>query len=271
MRSGFLRGRDHIELGALSVVAEGRCAISLCRGGASKTYSYADPNEDAVAFADGAAGTLVAVADGHDGASGAERAVEHLMTHFAESWTADAMPRTDATAWTVEIIRAVSDANEAIASQARNEKLPPAPTTLSLALVRWSEGLLIHGSVGDSHVFPVGPTGTRDAGWASLSAGRTYFLGDSLRPGAIERDKVHVDCLPLSGLTAIVVATDGLSESGIGVDDPAATVASAVLKASREASDTRALAASKAVAHAAIEAQRMKAAGDNIAVGVVWL
>src|SRR5262249_52635469 len=51
MRTGLLRGREHLLLGAVAALAERRVAIALSRGGASKNYSHRDPNEDACAFA----------------------------------------------------------------------------------------------------------------------------------------------------------------------------------------------------------------------------
>ena len=79
MRTALLRGQDHTDLGAIGLVSEGPAAIAICKGGAMKTYSHLDPNEDAACFAIGDGGMLVAVADGHDGASGAEAAVRALL------------------------------------------------------------------------------------------------------------------------------------------------------------------------------------------------
>ncbi|MDX1648907.1 MAG: hypothetical protein R3263_03550, partial [Myxococcota bacterium] len=67
MRSAILRGRDHHHLGAVDVVSEGPAAAAISMGGAPKSYAHTDPNEDAAAFALGASGRLVAVADGHRG------------------------------------------------------------------------------------------------------------------------------------------------------------------------------------------------------------
>ena len=87
MRTALLLGRDHLELGAIGAISEGAVAIALSKGGALKTYPHIDPNEDAAAFAIGAAGLFVAVADGHHGAEGAELALEHLLVHCAPGWT----------------------------------------------------------------------------------------------------------------------------------------------------------------------------------------
>ena len=88
MRQALLRGRDHLELGAIGVVSEGAVAIAISKGGALKNYQHTDPNEDAAAFAVGAGGILVAVADGHNGSEGAEIALEHLLGDCASAWTA---------------------------------------------------------------------------------------------------------------------------------------------------------------------------------------
>src|SRR5262249_48265120 len=87
MRSGVLRGREHLLLGAVAALAERRVAIALSRGGASKNYSHRDPNEDACAFAWTDHAWLIAVADGHWGAGGAELALDRLLERHAPRWT----------------------------------------------------------------------------------------------------------------------------------------------------------------------------------------
>ena len=64
MRTALLRGREHVELGAVAAVAEAGVAIALSRGGAAKRYPHSDPNEDAAGFATADAGVCAAVADG---------------------------------------------------------------------------------------------------------------------------------------------------------------------------------------------------------------
>ena len=75
----------------------------------------------------------------------------------------------------------------------------------------------------------------------------------------------------LADIHAVVLATDGLSEHQIGVQDPAATVAAAVASAAASDPDLRALEASRTVTEAALAAQRANQAGDNIATAVLWL
>ena len=56
LRLALLRGREHVELGAIDVVAEGSAAIAISLGGAPKRYAHVDPNEDAALLALGAGG-----------------------------------------------------------------------------------------------------------------------------------------------------------------------------------------------------------------------
>ncbi len=95
MRSAFLRGRNQHRIGGLELVGEGPTAIALSRGGARKTYSHTDPNEDCVAFATGAGGQLVVATDGHHGELGSEAAVQTILDEFAEPWTARNAPMRD--------------------------------------------------------------------------------------------------------------------------------------------------------------------------------
>lgn len=273
MRSATLRGRDHTRIGALAVVAEGPCAIALCRGGAAKTYAHTDPNEDAVGFAFGPAGAVIAVADGHDGASGAATAIAQVIDTFAPAWTGDATPMQDDDAWHAALLEALSAINSAIVDEARDKGLSPAPTTLSLAIVRQPEGRLFHASVGDSHVFPVrgGDAETSDVAWASLDAGRTYFVGVPRRDRKLPESWAHGGALPLEGLRAVALATDGLSETGIGVAEPVAAVDAAIAAAQAESRSRRPITACRGIARAALDAHARNAAGDNIASAVYWL
>ena len=75
----------------------------------------------------------------------------------------------------------------------------------------------------------------------------------------------------LEGADAVVLCTDGLSELGIGVRDPANTVALAIARGRRVAPELRALESAKAIVQAALDAQRSNGAGDNIACSVLWL
>ena len=64
---------------------------------------------------------------------------------------------------------------------------------------------------------------------------------------------------------------DGISERGIGVDDPLEAVKSAVARADTAAASARASVAARALVDAALAAHRQNDAGDNIAAAVAWL
>jgi hypothetical protein len=271
VRSALLLGRDHHDLGAVATVAEGPAAISLCRGGARKTYEYTEPNEDAVLFALGEGGWLAAVADGHHGASGAEAALEHLESELAPGWTGASAVATSADDWAELARNALLACNHAVLSRGAELGIPPAPTTLSIALVRPNEQLIAWACMGDSHVFLVDHAGARDVGWASTEAPRTYYLGyEAPKLESLKRMSVvgwQQSTLP----DAVVLATDGVSEKGIGLADPAAGTAEAVASARSEAKpELRPLHACNALTRAAMRAQREQHAGDNIGCAVLW-
>ena len=94
MRTAFLRGRDHQQIGRLELEGIDEAAIALSRGGTRKTYSHTDLNEDCVAFAVGDGGQVVIAADGHHGELGSEAAVEAILDGFASDWTAATTPAT---------------------------------------------------------------------------------------------------------------------------------------------------------------------------------
>ena len=68
-----------------------------------------------------------------------------------------------------------------------------------------------------------------------------------------------------------MLATDGLSERGIGVSDPRAAAATAVAEAARVDAARRPLTAARRLAELALAAQREQRAGDNVATAVCWL
>jgi hypothetical protein len=271
VRSALLRGRDHTELGAIGLVAEGPAAIAISKGGAQKTYSHVDPNEDAACFAIGPAGLLVAVADGHDGASGAEVTLRTLLEECAEAWTAERSPASSDEQWSEVACEALSTLNSAVLRDAAERRADAAPTTFSVALVRPREGLLLHASIGDSHVFEQREVAT-DLGWATLERSRAYFLGYESQGAEGMREKSVVGCTPLAGVSAVVLATDGVSERAIGFADPARAVGEVFANAQRgENPELRAAALSRGITEATIAEHQRNRAGDNIANGVLWL
>jgi serine/threonine protein phosphatase PrpC len=270
LRSAKLLGHQHHVLDAVAAVTEGSAAITLSRGGARKTYSYTDPNEDAVCFAFGSHGTLAAVADGHHGARGAERAIEWLLRSPAPEWTEQSESHSS-DAWRERARAALQTIHRELIDQGSELGVAPAPSTFSLALVRPEEGLIVHASVGDSHVFRVSAEKSHDLGWASTGKRRCFFAGDSYAGGVLEESFCVVDCEPLADTRAVVLASDGLSELRIGVEDPPAAAASAVEHAASCQPALRALEAGRHLTETALEAHRRNASGDNICAAVIWL
>jgi Protein phosphatase 2C len=266
MRTGVLRGREHVLLGAVATLAEGRVAIALSRGGAAKTYGHRDPNEDACAFACSSHAWLVAVADGHWGYGGAELALDRLLERHAPRWMSpSAIALADR--WLLEAPDVVLDLNRALVGAGEGKRLI-GRTTLAIALVRPRDGWWAALLFGDSHLFAVDGATAREC--SPVVPDDLAFVGDPAldRAGIARSVRCTVDQeVP----RAIVLATDGLSEAGIGVESPARAVADSVRVAAEQHADTRALAAARGVAERALDAQRRNVAGDNVATACVWL
>jgi serine/threonine protein phosphatase PrpC len=272
MKTAFLRGRDHHRIGGLGLEALGSASIALSRGGARKTYSYTDQNEDCVAFALGEGGQLIVAADGHHGELGSETAVQTILDEFAHDWIAARPPVADETGWRALAVEALLRANRAILEVAGRNQLPPAPTTFVLALARPQDDLLLHLSVGDSHLFAIDDGEAIELGGRNPAWKFTPFLGyEEARRELIEEYSV-IGVRGLSNLRAIVLATDGLSEPGIGVEDPARAVYGAVAQVALEAPPgRRAVEACRGIVEIAMHAHRKQKAGDNVGCSVVWL
>lgn len=262
MTSILLRGQECVEIGAVAESGAGEIAAALSRGGAPKRYQYVDPNEDAALAARGERGVLVAVADGHWGHRAAERALEALLAE-ATAWL-DGGAR-DPDAWYQATLAAlVAINNDVIAAREGQER---SRTTLSFALARPAENLLVHASLGDSHLFVV----DRIVASEIPHPRKPTFLGARALLASEAETVGRIGVQPLDAPLAIVAATDGLSETGIGVADPAGAAYAAVAAACDETQHPRALAAARGVAQAALAAHREHDAGDNIAVSVAWL
>ncbi|MCA9505150.1 MAG: protein phosphatase 2C domain-containing protein [Myxococcales bacterium] len=272
MHTAFLRGRQHGRVGTLALEGQGPAAIALSRGGAYKTYSHTDPNEDCVAFALGEGGQLIVAADGHHGELGSEAAVAAILEEFAATWTAATAPTRDPGAWRELALDALLRANRAVLEVAGRTQLPPAPTTFVLALVRPHEDLMLHVSVGDSHLFAVDATRAAELGGRDPEWKFTPFLGyEEARRELLER-YASVGTRAVADLRAVVLATDGLSEPGIGVPDPAAAVHGRVLEAGDEGrADRAAVQACRSIVETAMHAHRRQKAGDNMGCSVLWL
>jgi serine/threonine protein phosphatase PrpC len=272
VRSALLRGREHTEIGEVAVEAEERAAVALSRGGASKVYPHRDPNEDAAVFALGPGGVVLAVADAHDGFAASEVALDHLLHHPVGQWTA--VEPLDPDAWARHALAALLDANRAILAELDGTEPPGSCTTLALAVVRPAEGRVLFASIGDSHLFLAGPGDAVDLGARATRSLRrelgSFFLGFGPESEESLSHKARIGVEPLSGTRAVLLATDGLSEGGIGVADPRAEVTSCVARATVAAPEVRALVAARGLVEAALDAHVRCGAGDNVAAAVAW-
>lgn len=262
MKSILLRGQESVEIGAVAESRADDIAAAITRGGAPKRYQYVDPNEDAALAAEGMCGSLIAVADGHWGRRAAERALEALLAEATE-WL-DGPSRAPDAWYQTTLAALVAINNDVIATRQGGER---SRTTLSFALARPAENLLVHASLGDSHLFVV----DRIVASEIPHSRRPTFVGTR---ALLASEAAQVGCIgvqPLDAPLAIVAVTDGLSEKAIGVQDPAGTVYAAVTGANREAPEARALAAARGILATALAAHRDNDAGDNVAVAVAWL
>ncbi|HEX2483771.1 MAG TPA: protein phosphatase 2C domain-containing protein [Myxococcota bacterium] len=266
MRTALLRGREHLELGAVDAVSEGPAALAISRGGAPKTYPHQDPNEDAALFALGPGGTLVAVADGHRGFEASEVALEYVATHPAPHWTEAGAIRP--ASWRRQASAVLEDANRAILGERGDLDVGPR-TTLALALVVPAEGLLLYAAVGDSHVYLVDEKGVRDL--AARPGTRVAFLGQEHAAAEALDAHAAIGEASLAGARAVVLASDGISEEGIGFADPARAILDALDAAALEPPALRPLAAARGLAERACASHRRLKQGDNVVCAVVWL
>ena len=162
--------------------------------------------------------------------------------------------------------------NRAILEVAGRNQLPPAPTTFVVALLRPADDLLLHFSVGDSHIFAVDPDYATDLGGRDPEWKFTPFLGYEEARRELMEEYSIIGFRSLKDLRAVVLATDGLSEPGIGVTDPSGAVYSTVARVELDQpDDRRAVEICRGVVEVALRAHRLQKAGDNMACSVVWL
>jgi len=257
----ILRGSESQISGGVSVVSEASAAISLSQGGFKKRYSHTDPNEDAAAFALGEAGVLLAVADGHNGCDAAETAIDELMLRAGAILTSDRNTSDDW--WKKTFMETIGAIQTTLVSRVAQGVRGHSRTTLALALVLPGEDLLAFASVGDSHIFRVCPNEVVDLG--TQSEGLRCFLGNPADDlGSLAKNSV-VGVESLANTRAVILATDGISETGIGVDVPEFTLSECAAGADRSAPDLRPLRLARNVAEAALAAHQRHRAGDNIA------
>jgi serine/threonine protein phosphatase PrpC len=261
----LLGGRDHQDVGGVGEAAADRLAVVISRGGVEKRYDYTDPNEDVVLAATGRYGALVAVADGHWGMRAAEVAVAHLRDTQAENWL-DAESRS-AESWYQDVLGALIAMNDAILAAHRAPDEKPR-TTLAFAFARPREDLLVLASAGDSHLFLVGAT---DVSEGVPCPRKYFFLGNAPRKASQLAKEVRIEVRSLGDVRALVAVTDGISEHGIGVEDPRAAVQDAVASATTAVERARASVAARALLDTVLAAHVANDAGDNVAVAVAWL
>lgn len=272
MTSELLRGREHHVLAEIEVRATGDGAIALSLGGAPKVYSHTDPNEDVALLVSGEHGVVVAVADGHGGVDAAEIAIAEVAA-AAERWTTSEAAITD---WRGEALALLVRANASIRGQATLGGRRLSRTTLVFALVRRGEPSIQFSCIGDSHVFHATPEGVldlaRDRAHASGQRGDgTCFLGYADETPETLAAKAVIDDEPLPRTRAVVLVTDGLSERGVGVDEPEEAVNEAVVAACAAEGAAPAEALVLGVVERALAAHRRRRSGDNVAVAAVWL
>ena len=249
----------------MDTVAEDAAAIAISAGGATKTYAHTDPNEDCAMFALGKGGWLAAVADGHRGFEASEVALEHLGTHPAPQWTEIGGVTPDS--WSRHALAVLCDATAHSLTE-RGTEPGASRTTLALALVSPETGALLYASIGDSHIFEVREEGARDL---ARSLQGTFFLGHGDETVETLAPRCAIGCVPLAGLRAVVLATDGLSEQQIGVRNPARAVSEAIAQGAAAAPGLRPREAARTLVDTAMAAQRGHRSGDNIATAILWL
>ena len=269
MRSALLRGREHVEIGAVSTIAEGRAAVAISPGGAPKAYAHTDPNEDAALFAFGPEGVLLAVADGHWGFEAAEVSLEYLLETPAPHWTDIGVVGLDS--WRRQALAVLGDANAEILREAVGSESTHPRTTLALALALPGTGALLHAAVGDSHIFRVAAGEVVDLAVRETSDEKTWFLGASDETAESIGTHCAIGGEPLADTEVLVLATDGLSERLVGVTHPEQAVFEAVTRAREAPPELRARETARIVVEIANDAHRKNPSGDNISAAVVWL
>lgn len=269
MREARLLGRDHTHIGSIAAVAEGPAAIALSAGGASKRYEHTDPNEDAVAFAFGRRGVLLLAADAHGGSTAAETVVDHVIERCAPAWVDGDTQAPSAADWPQAARDALWRAHEAVRVAAYRPERQGSRTTLALALLR--DGQLFIAAVGDSHAFAVDPSEVRDLGAPPEPCPPRFWPGsESLTRQQLDERSV-VTSVDASGLRCVVLATDGISERHVGLEDPRAAVAEVASQACTAHPHLRALETARALLERAQAAHRENPSGDNVGVAALWL
>ena len=170
--------------------------------------------------------------------------------------------------WSPVAADAICAAHAAILASAARGGNDASRTTLALALMRPGDDLLGWASIGDSHVFETGPDAAVEL--AASSRTPTTWLGSPSLSEDELRERIATGHGVLANTRAVVLATDGISERGIGLEAPDAGVLEATAKAASCDPHLRGLAAARDLVEQALEAQRRNRAGDNVATAVYW-
>jgi serine/threonine protein phosphatase PrpC len=173
--------------------------------------------------------------------------------------------------WSRHALAAICDANEAILRERVDTEMGKARTTLALALVLPESNALLYACAGDSHLFQVRPGVVTELAKAETAMGMDCFLGHGQETLESLAEKCRIGTETLDDTTAVVLASDGLSEHQIGVEDPGAVVCESVEAARKATPELRPLEASRNIVEAALAAHRKNASGDNMCTAVVWL
>ena len=240
-----LWGVEHVELGEIVTSSTGGAGLALSRGQFAKTYSYVDPNEDAVAAVEGPRATLLVAADGHNGATAAMRAVQFVLERFG----GDPPPGLDKRGWADLFV----DANDAVlAVTSIGSPQPSSRTVLLVALV--APRTVSFGSMGDAALVVARPGGERGR---QLNKEAARYVGYASTRKGIE-GSVHRGEAALAPDEWVVLATDGLSEF-INPMRPADVVPRVLARAGGDP---------EAAAAQLVEAACTAGAGDNVGIAV---
>jgi serine/threonine protein phosphatase PrpC len=246
--AAVLWGTDHEELGVIATAPLGpHAAIANTRGRFMKAYRYEDPNEDTVAGVVGPRATLLVCADGHNGATAPNVAVQEVLDAFG----ADPPPELDDHGW-IALFGAVNDA--VITRKGIGSTQPASNTVLLVALA--TPRRLSWGAIGDGAIV-VGLPGAQRARQLNKEAMR--FIGHPMNKRSL-KSTVQRGTTDLDPGEWVVVITDGLSEF-VAPLRPADVVPRVLATLDPPTAEV--------AARALVDTACSAGAGDNVAVAVV--
>lgn len=208
------------------------------------------------------------MADGHWG-SDASRAVVTRLIEYHAPLLLEPGHGDPADSWETTAQGLLVDLQQQIL-RAGSHRVPRSPrTTLCLTVAFPEHDLLNWLCVGDSLLFAVGEATVRELG---VAGDAVRYLGSPADDAARLYGHARVGSDTLQSFQALVLVTDGLSEPGIGVADPAASVEAAAHAGARAGDpELRALETVRALLESGLSAHRQQRAGDNLAIAVGWL